>query len=101
MTNQTQQNPDDSQVIECRAAIELGLRALTAENLDGGPYKLVQVENLLKGAVPKSDPNVWRLTFKAQRLIPSTADAIIGAGGEIYFEVNLASGQAYLTGRGD
>lgn len=101
MINSVPQNPDDSPVVECSAAIKSGLQALTEANIEGGPYKLVAVESLLKGAVPESDPNVWRLTFKAHRLIPPEAGIEIGAGGEIFIEVNLKSGQARLTGRGD
>lgn len=74
---------------ECLDAIEQGLRALAGERLEE-PFKLVGAINLLKGFPPPSGPTIWQLTFKPERLIPSDATGIVGAGGELIVRIDLA-----------
>lgn len=64
-------------------------------------YTLVNAERLLTG-----DPNCigarcWKLTFKLNRLVPTVLPARIGAGGELFFIVDLDAAKAVLTGRGE
>lgn len=46
-------------------------------------------------------PGRWRLTYKPRRLVPGTAEQEIGAGGEVFVEVDLSTGDARVAGRGE
>lgn len=74
---------------ECLEAIERALRVLAGKTLEE-PFRLVGAINLLKGFSPPSGPTVWQLTFKPERLIPSDATGIVGAGGELIVRIDLA-----------
>ncbi|MCA2218930.1 hypothetical protein [Jidongwangia harbinensis] len=54
-------------------------------------YRLIQAELQLGS-------QVWRLTFKRARLLPDSAEDPIGAGGELFFTVDLAGRSATYTG---
>lgn len=65
-------------------------------------YHLVSVQNgVSSSAGAIYNPNLWRLTFKPQELVPSTASVEMGAGGELFIEVDLASSRARLAGKGE
>lgn len=87
-------NPSDStpqlDAQDCLDAIAAGMRALAAQLPDDGPFKLIGVTNLLKGASQPSGPSVWELTFKPARLIPPSTAAEVGAGGELFVRIDLA-----------
>ena len=54
-------------------------------------YRLIQAESQL--GTP-----VWRLTFKRARLLPASPEEPIGAGGELFFTVDLDRRSAAFTG---
>jgi hypothetical protein len=85
---------------EARAAIGLAVAFLPSVAPDPSEYQLVAAESQVRGADPPR-PDIWRLTFKRRALIPRTADAEIGAGGELFIEVDLASRGARLLGHGE
>jgi hypothetical protein len=66
-----------------------------------GDYRLVQAQRLLAGGEHCSGTRCWRLTFKATRLIPTSLPALIGAGGELFFTVDVDRGAAKFTGHGE
>jgi hypothetical protein len=94
-------------MIELRTAHDLfeavrlaeGAFAATREQL--GDYRLVGAEHLLAGGESCSGVACWRLTFKRASLIPSAASARIGAGGELFFVVDLDTATANFTGTGE
>jgi hypothetical protein len=43
----------------------------------------------------------WELVFKPRRLVPTSSDERVGAGGEVHFTVDLDAGRAAFTGYGD
>lgn len=61
-------------------------------------HQLISAELMLGGRPGGSGVRVWRLTFKPARLLPETADAPIGAGGELFFTVDLDERTATYTG---
>ncbi len=89
------QYTDPSQ--DCRDAIAIGTKLLMTEFADHVQYKLISAENLIGTA----EPHIWRLTFKLRRLIPKTPGSRIGAGGELFIEVDLSLDQARLCGYGE
>jgi len=66
----------------------MGMRVLAGQMPDGGPFKLIGVTNVLKGA-PPNGPSVWDVTFKPTSLIPASASEEVGAGGEIFVRIDL------------
>jgi hypothetical protein len=91
-------SPDPAR--ECQAAMSLGIALLTTRNMDPTQYKLVLAENVIKGPA-YAGPHIWQLTFKLKRLIPETIDSKIGAGGELFVEVDLSTHKAKLLGYGE
>jgi hypothetical protein len=43
----------------------------------------------------------WELVFKPRRLVPTSPDERMGAGGEVRFTVDLDAARAVFTGYGD
>ena len=81
-------------------AIQLGIELLEAKGIETSLYKIVAAENLISrryfvGA------HVWHLAFKPRRLIPDSSNVEIGAGGEVFVEVDAVTGQAVLLGHGE
>ena len=74
---------------DCLAAIALAERVLAGQVPEDGPFKLIGVANLLKGAPPPSGASVWQLTFKPKGLLPPSGR--VGAGGEWIVRIDLAS----------
>jgi len=46
-------------------------------------------------------PAYWRVTFKRRDLIPKDAASELGAGGEIFVDVDLATSVAKISGHGE
>lgn len=86
--------------IDCQAAMSLGIALLTTRNMNPTQYKLVLAENVIKGPA-YTGPHTWRLTFKLKRLIPETSEVEVGAGGELFVEVDLSTQKAKLLGYGE
>jgi|SRR5271154_222680 len=82
---------------DCLEAITLLTQALRIKEIDFAQYKLILIENLLSSP----GPNNWRLTFKLRTLIPQTSQSKIGAGGEIYVQVDTGRRTAELVGYGE
>lgn len=85
---------------DCRGAVLLATALMKDKGEDPALYKLVAAENRLKGH-PDAAPHKWRLTFKLRRLIPEEVGGIMGAGGELFIEVDTATRQAKLAGVGE
>jgi hypothetical protein len=83
-----------------REAIGLAAGFLRTVTPDSSEYQLVAAESHIRGAGP-IQPEVWRVTFKRRALIPTSASAEIGAGSEIFVEVDLVSREARLLGYGE
>lgn len=90
--------PDAAPDEDCRRALELGVKLLS-DSVAAETYKLISGENLI--ASPDGGPSVWRLTFKPRRLIPAASNERVGAGGELFVKVDLATGQAEISGYGE
>lgn len=82
---------------DCHKAIAFAIELLEEGDFNFYELKLITAENLIKS----TGPDVWRITFKPKRLIPSNIDSEVGAGGEIFVEVNLAENKARITGYGE
>jgi len=61
-------------------------------------HRLIRAELQLGGQPEGSGVRVWLLTFKPVRLLPGSSDAPIGAGGELFFTVDLDEQAATSTG---
>lgn len=81
---------------ELDAATALALPLLESGNYKAADYRLIHAQNVISVG-----PQLWRLRFKARRLIPATADSEIGAGGEVEIEVDLAARSARWLYKGD
>jgi hypothetical protein len=95
--------PTDDPTADCRQALALAgalLPSLPDLPADPSHYKLVVAENVLAGAA-HGGPHLWRLTFKLRELLPHNGDSAIGAGVEIFVEVDLAAQRARLAGYGE
>src|SRR5262245_56640115 len=90
-------NEDRDPEADCLRAIAIGRAALT-KAAEGGPaalgvddpssYLLVSAKLVTLTRRRGS----WRLTFKPRDLLPETEDDRLGAGGEIFVHVDLATG---------
>lgn len=94
------EDPNLEPARDCHEALSLGIGFLMTKNIDLTQYKLISAENLIKGT-DYIRPHIWRLTFKLKRLIPETSEAEIGAGGELFLEVDLATKTARFLGYGE
>ena len=56
-----------------------------------GPYRLIGMEQFLT-----SEAILWRATWKPESLLPDGPNEFVGAGGEIFVSVNLATGETKL-----
>lgn len=94
------QNLSSKSSRECEEAIRLGIEFLAGNEIEPALYKLIAAENLITGG-RFIGPHAWRLTFKLRRLIPDSADVEIGAGGEVFIEVDMITAHARLLGHGE
>jgi len=95
------QQASPSTATDLTAAIELAERSFGQANASVSDYRLVQAQRLLAGGEHCSGTRCWRLTFKLARLIPTSLPGLIGAGGELFFTVDVERGAAKLTGYGE
>ena len=82
-------------------AIELAEHSFDQAGASVGDYQLVRAQRLLAGGEHCSGTRCWQLTFKLARLIPAAPAGRIGAGGELFFTVDVERGEARLTGHGE
>ena len=78
-------------------AISIGAASLPNSGADPALYKLVTAENI----IDSTGSHLWRLRFKLRILIPKTDGTEIGAGGEVFVEVNLTTLKAELCRYGE
>jgi len=95
-----QRNGNADPVADCREAIALAVALLGTEDLDPAQYKLVAAVLAIAGP-DYAGPHIWRLTFKLRSLIPQSADAEVGKGGEVLVEADVAGHTARLQGHGE
>ncbi len=82
-------------------AAELAERSFAQAGATVTDYVLIRAQRLLAGGEHCSSTRCWQLTFKLARLVPSSLTARLGAGGELFFTVDVERGEAKLTGRGE
>ena len=97
MTERTTSTMTDDLV----AAVQLAEREFPAAGAKPPDYSLTRAQRLLAGDERCSGTRCWQLTFKLTRLIPTAANPRIGAGGELFFTVDVERGVATLTGLGE
>jgi hypothetical protein len=71
---------------ECLCAISITLEQFCVKDIDLSKYRLVAVESVSTGR----EPSLWRLTLKPCSLLPRSSNARIGAGGELFVQVDTA-----------
>lgn len=82
-------------------AVRLAEGAFAGADLEVGEHVLVGAERLTGGSPHCSGVRCWALTFKPRRLVPTSLDERVGAGGDVHFTVDLDAGEAVFTGFGD
>jgi hypothetical protein len=84
---------------EVNRAVELAEKAIAART-PVAAYQLTAAVNMMAGNEYRG-PSFWRLTFKRRDLIPADAESELGAGGQIFVDVDLGTGVATITGFGE
>lgn len=82
-------------------AVRLAEGAFGEAGTEAAGHVLVAAQRLPGGSANCSGVRCWALVFKPQRLVPSSPNERVGAGGEIRFTVDLDTGRAVFTGYGD
>lgn len=85
---------------DCRRAVALAGRFMSRSKIDPPLYRLVKAELAIGQEVSAVQP-VWMLTFKLAALIPHSAEQVMGAGGELFLQVNLETEEVVLRGYGE
>ena len=86
---------------ECEEAIALAEEFLPAAGVRAEAYKLITAENMSTRGGDYRGPQYWHLTFKLRELIPDDLEVPVGAGGEIFIEVDLTNRKTSLAGYGE
>jgi hypothetical protein len=86
---------------ECLEAIGLAKDLLATLKLKPSDYKLIVMKNLVVRGNEYKGPQYWDITFKSRSVIPDKADECVGAGGEIFIDVDLSARKATLRGYGE
>lgn len=81
---QSRQDAINPSAKECVAAIEIATSSAELRRIDLTKYKLIAARNL----IAEAGASVWQLTFKPNRLIPPNSGTRIGAGGEVFVQVD-------------
>lgn len=85
---------------ELEQAVALAERAVVAGGTAIDQLKLTSAVNMMAGRDYRG-PAYWRITFKRRDLIPRDAASELGAGGEIFVDVDLGTSVAKITGHGE
>jgi hypothetical protein len=86
---------------ELEEAVRLAETAFGDAGTEPAGHVLVGAQRLTGGAAECSGVRCWELVFKPERLVPTSPDQRVGAGGELRFTVDLDAGRAVFTGFGD
>jgi hypothetical protein len=86
---------------EANRAIELAEAAIGKSGAKAEAYRLIRAINLMAPDGAYRGPSYWRLTFKRRDLVPDTVDAELGAGGEIFVDVDTKDATATIAGHGE
>lgn len=92
------EEPQSQEVIK---VIQIAEKCLLYNQIDLKRYKLIKAENLYINNSKYIGPNKWYVVFKAKHLIPKDEKDLLGAGGEIFVEVDLKGDQAKILGYGE
>lgn len=84
---------------EVNRAVDLAEKVIAAR-APVAQYQLTAAINMVAGQEYRG-PSFWRLTFKRRDLIPADAESELGAGGQIFVDVDLKTGAATITGFGE
>ena len=85
---------------ELDQAIALAEQVVVAGGAALDQLKLTSAVNMMAGRDYRG-PAHWRITFKRRDLIPRDAASELGAGGEIFVDVDLDTGVAKVSGHGE
>ncbi|CAN5332002.1 hypothetical protein BH23BAC1_BH23BAC1_17830 [soil metagenome] len=80
----------------CEEIVNLTIELLKANQINDDLYQIVSLLHVFHNGT-----SIWNVILKNKHLIPDSPDQAIGAGGEIFIEVNLATGKAKITGYGE
>jgi hypothetical protein len=78
--------------------MRLATASLPKLGVEPDDFRIVRAENLLSGV--DASPVRWRVVFKARALLPER-EGKISKGGEIFVEVNTATGETQRGRGGD
>lgn len=87
--------------VEYLKVIELADNLFPTIEIERQEYKLISINNMVIKSSDYQGPHIWHLTYKLKSIIPDDENSIIGAGGEIFIEVNLIENKAKLLGFGE
>ena len=85
---------------ELEQAVALAERVVVAGGAALDQLKLTSAVNMMAGRAYQG-PAYWRITFKRRDLIPKDASSELGAGGEIFVDVDLDTSVAKISGHGE
>ena len=85
---------------ELGRAVELAERTVSASGSALAELKLTNAVNMMAGREYRG-PAYWRVTFKRRDLIPKDTASELGAGGEIFVDVDLDTNVAKIAGHGE
>jgi hypothetical protein len=85
---------------ELGRAVELAEQTVTTSGANLAELQLTSAVNMMSGREYRG-PAYWRLTFKRRDLIPKDSTSELGAGGEIFVDVDLGANVAKIAGRGE
>jgi len=85
---------------DCARAIQLAEQVLSAGGNQVSRYTLVFAQYTTATTREFVSAMSWHLAFKRRDLLPAGPYEPIGAGGEIFVEVDLHEGRAVITGHG-
>jgi hypothetical protein len=85
---------------ELGRAVELAEQTVTTSGANLAELRLTSAVNMMSGREYRG-PAYWRLTFKRRDLIPRDATSELGAGGEIFVDVDLGANVAKIAGHGE
>jgi hypothetical protein len=92
------EEPQSQEVIK---VIQIAEKCLLDNQIDLKRYKLIKAENLYINNSKYIGPNKWYVVFKANHLIPEDEKGLLGAGGEIFVEVDLKDDKGKILGYGE
>jgi hypothetical protein len=86
----------ESFLIICEKVADLAWELMQTRFVNFEEYQCIKLNhNFLK------DISIWQMTFKHISRLPNKPDERIAFGGEVFIEVNLATGKANIIGYGE